>query len=340
VGCNCIAQADGAAAGDAALRSFDGAGPRGGRLALLQLMPAGDAPIAAMNIHRPAPTARGLLAAGFLAIALPLAAPVLADDDDRKRGRHHGQRESKQEYQDGPCKVMVEHKAGGDFKHERKCQGLGEGFPERKEEFRQGPCKVKREWKKNGDFMEERDCEGKGHGAGNPHRGAPVVVAPVVYPPWVIADKGEPVYRPGREPVPAPRAPSGDVRRCDSEAVGRVLGGIAGAVIGNQIGKDSSNRGAATVGGAIVGVLIGGEIGRGIDRDNQACIGHALEFGAVGQRVAWSDAGTQYAVVPGRAVQRGERYCRPYEAEVLTPAGWQRTRGTACRRGDGVWLTA
>jgi surface antigen len=272
-----------------------------------------------------------------LLLALAFTAPTWADDDDRKHGRKHGQRESKQEYWDGPCKVEIEHKADGDFKHERKCQGLGDGFAERKEEFRQGPCKIKREWKKNGDFKEERDCQGRG--AGGPHR-QPVVVAPVVYPPWVIADKGEPVYRPGREPQPLPRPPGGEVRRCDSEAVGRVLGGIAGAVIGNQMGKDSSNRGVATVGGAILGVLIGGEIGRSIDRGNQACIGHALEFGAVGQRVAWSDAGTQYAVVPGRAVQRGERHCRPYEAEVLTPTGWQRTKRTACRRSDGVWVTA
>jgi surface antigen len=118
-----------------------------------------------------------------------------------------------------------------------------------------------------------------------------------------------------------------------------VLGGIAGGVIGNQVGK-GSGRAVATVGGAVAGVLIGGEIGRRIDADNQACIGHALEFAPAGQRVGWSAHGMQYAVMPGRAVARNGTHCRPYEAEVLTETGWQKTRGSACRRSDGTWLAS
>ena len=155
-----------------------------------------------------------------------------------------------------------------------------------------------------------------------------------VYPPWVVVERGEPVYRPGREPAP----PSGSLTQCRSEDVGRVLGGIAGAVIGRQVGQ-GSGRTVATVGGAIAGVLIGGEIGRRIDAANQACIGQALEFAPAGQRVQW-DNGTQYAVVPGRVVTRGGKHCRPYEAEVLTSAGWQKTQATACRNADGTWVAA
>jgi surface antigen len=258
-----------------------------------------------------------------------LALPAFADDDDRGRGRGH---DRKQEFWDGPCKVEREWKKDGDFKEERKCQGQGDRYAERKQEFWDGRCRVKREWKKNGDFKEERDCDGRE--ARRPPPGRPVLVtAP---PPWVVFERGEPVYRPGREPQPLPPQP-GRVYQCQSESVGRVLGGIAGAVIGNQVGKGSDVRPVATVGGAILGVLIGGEIGRRMDTENQACIGRALEFGAVGQRVAWTDGPTQYAVVPGRAAQQGGRWCRPYEAEVLTEAGWRRSRATACRAADGSW---
>ena len=255
--------------------------------------------------------------------ALLAAGPALSDDDGKRRER-------KEEFWDGPCKVELEWKKNGDFKEERKCQGGEDRFRERKTEFRDGPCKVEREWKKNGDFKEERKCDGRGR-----QRGQPVVVAHPAYPPWVVSQAGEPVYRPGHEPVPA-REP---VAQCRSEAVGRALGGIAGAVIGNRIGK-GSGRAVATVGGAVAGVLIGGEIGRRIDADNQACIAHALEFAPAGQRVGWSAQGTQYAVVPGRTVARDGRHCRPYEAEVLTDAGWKKTRGSACRGSDGVWVAS
>lgn len=262
-----------------------------------------------------------------LVIALACAGPALADDDDR----HGKSREGKQEFWEGPCKVEREWKKNGDFKEERKCDGLGDRYAEHKEEFRDGPCKVEREWKKNGDYKEERKCDGRDR----QHRAPAVAVAQPVYPPWVVVERGEPVYGPGREPAPAPRA---SVTQCQSETVGRVLGGIAGAVIGNQVGK-GSGRTAATVGGAIAGVLIGGEIGRRIDVDNQACIGHALEFAPSGQRVQWEN-GTRYAVVPGRVVTRDGRHCRPYEAEVLTSAGWQKTQATACRKSDGTWVAA
>jgi surface antigen len=263
----------------------------------------------------------------FLLATLAAASPALADDDD-DRGKR---RERKQEFWDGPCKVEREWKKNGDFKEERKCRGSDDRYAERKDEFWDGPCKVEREWKKNGDYKEERKCDGRGR-----HVGAPVVVAAQpVYPPWVVVERGEPVYRPGHAPAPA----RGQVTQCNSETLGRVLGGIAGAVIGNQVGQ-GSGRAVATVGGTVAGVLIGGEIGRKIDANNQACIGHALEFAPTGQRVQWPEGQAQYAVVPGRVVMRNGTHCRPYEAEVLTSAGWQKTRGTACRRSDGTWVSA
>ncbi len=267
------------------------------------------------------------------ALVASLAGVVFADDDRRRGDR-------KEEFRDGPCKVEREWKGNGDYKEERKCDDGRDRYRGRKTVHWEGPCKVEREWKGNGDYKEERKCQSRrddddDHGRrSRPH---PVVVVPApVYPPWVVVERGEPIYRPGREPAP----PRGPVRQCQSEAVGRVLGGVAGAVIGNQIGKDSGARAATTIGGAVIGVLIGGEIGRRIDQDDQACIAHALEFGAVGQRVAWASSGVQYAVVPGRAAPRGSMHCRPYEVEVLTDAGWRRSKATACRRADGVWVAS
>ena len=209
------------------------------------------------------------------------------------------------------------------------------GSREYKEEYWDGNCKVERKWEKNGDYKEERKCEGRDR-----HRGRPVVVQPapvVVYPPWMVVEQGVPEYRRGQEPAPV----QGPVYQCNSGAVGQVLGGIAGAAVGNRIAKGSSGRAAATVGGAVIGVLIGGEIGRQIDRDNQACIGQALEFAPTGRRVEWpADSGAQYAVVPGQVVQRNGQTCRTYGAEVQTSAGWQKTTGVACRRADGVWVPA
>lgn len=208
-----------------------------------------------------------------------------------------------------------------------------------KEEFWDGNCKVERKWKGNGDYKEERKCKGGGRPV--VVQPAPVVVQPapvMVYPPWVVVEQGRPHhYRSGYEPAPQPvqQAP---VSYCNSDTVGKVIGGIAGAALGNQIGK-GTGRAVATVGGAIAGVLIGGEVGRRIDANNQACIGQALELAPAGRRVEWaSDNGGRYAVVPGTVVNRKGSYCRPYEAQVRTSGGWQTTRGTACRQADGTWV--
>ncbi|MGH6627871.1 MAG: glycine zipper 2TM domain-containing protein [Burkholderiaceae bacterium] len=261
----------------------------------------------------------------FLLATFGAAGPALADDDRGKR------REYKEEFWDGGCKIEREWKKNGDFKEERKCDGGNDRYPEGKSEFWDGPCKVEREWKKNGGFKEEVKCDGRGH-----RRGASVAPPPQgAFPPWVVVESGEPVYHPGHEPAP----PHGPIAQCNSEVVGRVIGGIAGAVIGNQVGN-GTGRAVATAGGVIAGVLIGGEVGRRIDANNQACIAQALEFAPAGQRVQWPAAGTQYAVVPGQVVTRNGAHCRPYEAEVLTSAGWQKIRGSACRRSDGAWVAA
>jgi surface antigen len=281
-------------------------------------------------------TSKSIAAMAASAVCLSFSSLALADDDERGHGRRD-KREFKEEFWDGPCKVERELKKNGDYKEERKCQGGADHFPERKAEFREGPCKVEREWKKNGDFKEERKCEGR---PPRHREAAAVPAAPVVaYPPWIMVEGPAPVYRPGHEPRPVQDMPS--TFHCNSDTVGRILGGIVGAAVGNQIGS-GSGRAIATAGGAIAGVLIGGEIGRRIDAGDQACIGQALEVAPAGHRVTWTGEGSQqYAVVPGKTMRQADgRYCRNYVAEVRTSSGWQKQPAVACRGADGVWVAA
>jgi surface antigen len=203
-----------------------------------------------------------------------------------------------------------------------------------KEVYWDGNCKVERKWEKDGDFKEKRKCKAEYRAAARP-----VIVQPapvVVYPPWVVVEQGRPQrYRVGYEPAPVARGP---VRQCNSETFGQVIGGVAGAVLGNQIGR-GNGRAVATVGGAVAGVLVGGQVGRRMDASNQACVGQALEVAPTGHRVEWMDNGQQYVVVPGAPVNRNGTYCRPYQAQVKTGNGWESVRGTACRREDGAWRT-
>jgi len=60
----------------------------------------------------------------------------------------------------------------------------------------------------------------------------------------------------------------------------------------------------------------------------------------VNHRVQWVEGPQTYVVVPAKAVLRHGTYCRPYTVEVHGPHGIRRSTGTACRRGDGVWIPA
>lgn len=267
------------------------------------------------------------LIAGLAAAAsVMFCVPALADPDKDESGHGRGKdREHKEEYRDGNCKVERKWEKDGGYKEERKCDGPDKkrhGVDRRydREDYRRGG---------RDDLQHGRD----------EYQQRPVVIQPsaaYVYPPWVVETEGRPHYRAGYEPAPV----RGSVSRCNSDTVGQVLGGVTGAVLGNQVGG-GSGRVLATVGGGVAGVLIGGEIGRRIDRSNQACIGQALEFAPSGRRVEWrSDMQGQYAVVPGQVVNRRGMQCRPYEAFVQTSAGWEKTVATACRRSDGVWVNA
>ena len=213
-------------------------------------------------------------------------------------------------------------------------RGHGKGR-KHKEEFWDGNCKVTREWKKDGEYKEKRKCKAREYEHEHAHRPVRVVPAQpvVVYPPWMVQQQGEYVYKPQYRP-----APVAGTYRCNSKAVGQVLGGIVGGVLGNQIGK-GDGRTLATIGGAVAGVLVGGEVGRRMDAQDQGCVGEVLEVAPAGRRVQWADGPANYVVVPGQVNYVQGSYCRPYTMEMrIQGQGTQRTRGTACRRPDGVWV--
>lgn len=289
-----------------------------------------------------------LLMLSFAALLFAGAsAPAFADDDDddddddrtghRWHEDSHEGGEYKEKYRDGPCKVERELKRDGSYKEERECKGSEAGpyrHPdgEYEEKYVDGPCKVEREWKRDGTYKEKLDCKGYAPPPRQRDRHVSVIA-----PPWLVYGSAGPAYRPGWEPSAPAADQSGAFFRCHRMEIGAALGGVAGAVLGSQIGD---GRTAATIGGAIAGLLVGGAVGRSMDAQDQACIGQALEFAEPGRSVTWQDeqARTRYAVTPGRIEQGADgRYCRPYVADVVIDGRREQVQGTACRERNGVW---
>jgi surface antigen len=253
----------------------------------------------------------------FVLIASAVAVLVLAptvrahdhdDDDDHGHGNGRG------------------HAYGHDRDHDHGPKG--------REEFWDGNCRVVREWKHD-QYEEKRTCRAPERVVVVPARPAPPPQVVYVYPPWIVKQQNEYAYAPQYRP----QAVAAGVVHCNSETVGQVLGGVVGGTLGHQIGQ-GSGRTAATIGGAIAGVIVGGDIGRRMDNSNQACVGQVLEVAPVNHRVQWVEGPSTYIVTPAKPVMRSGTYCRPYVLETRGPYGTQRTNGTACRRGDGVWVAA
>src|SRR5688500_8658646 len=86
---------------------------------------------------------------------------------------------------------------------------------------------------------------------------------------------------------------------CNKKAIGAIMGGAIGGVIGAQKG-DGAGRRIAILGGAAAGTLIGSHVGRKMDEADRACIGEALEKAGDNRTVAWAsgDGSTTYRVIP------------------------------------------
>ena len=65
---------------------------------------------------------------------------------------------------------------------------------------------------------------------------------------------------------------------------------------------------SATIVGVIAGAVIGNRIGRELDEADRGCFGHALEIGQMGQRITWTNEanGLRYELSPGADRPRGD----------------------------------
>lgn len=121
--------------------------------------------------------------------------------------------------------------------------------------------------------------------------------------------------------------------------IGSAIGGIAGAILGNQIGSGSGKT-VATVGGAIAGVFVGNSIYQGMQRADELKVARTLESTPSGHTVAWQnpDTGHRYRVTPQPAFRTGgDRICREYTSWAFIDGYEKQLTGTACRDADGRW---
>lgn len=127
---------------------------------------------------------------------------------------------------------------------------------------------------------------------------------------------------------------------CDRAGIGAVLGGVAGAAIGSEVGK-GDHRAVAVVVGTVIGAAIGSEIGRRMDKTDRYCVGHSLELANAGQTVSWSNPNTRvsYQLTP---LDKGvsDEGCRKFRLVATGGFGLSEGRTTACAGMDGTWNLA
>lgn len=129
--------------------------------------------------------------------------------------------------------------------------------------------------------------------------------------------------------------------RCNTAAVGAVLGGAVGGVIGSR--AEGEDRPVAIVVGTVLGAVIGAKIGESIDEGDRACMGHSLELATVRKTVVWTNraTGVTYRLTPTRNFRQQNQACREFVAELGGGKGTKKkdkVTGVACRRGSGEWV--
>lgn len=139
---------------------------------------------------------------------------------------------------------------------------------------------------------------------------------------------------------------SGCATMSENETAGTILGGVAGAVVGNKFGK-GSGRTAATALGAVIGASVGRNIGQSLDATSRQRAGaaaeHALETAGIGESITWENPSNDGGPARGSATvtRQGSdsegRTCREFQQTVIIGGREEQSYGTACRDGNGDW---
>ncbi len=126
--------------------------------------------------------------------------------------------------------------------------------------------------------------------------------------------------------------------RCNTAAIGAVLGGVTGAVIGSRASEE--DRPVAIILASTLGAIIGAKIGQEMDNSDRACMGHALELAGEKKTVVWTNraTGVTYRLTPTRNVGNGRQPCREFRTVMSTGKKREAVTGVACRRGAGEWV--
>lgn len=116
---------------------------------------------------------------------------------------------------------------------------------------------------------------------------------------------------------------------------GAVLGGLAGAAIGGQVGP-SSQRGKNALIGGLIGVAAGYIIGNEWDKYDARKLDRTLETQPSGQTTAWTnpDTGKNYAATPHPAYEQNDKIYR--NVTIQTPDG-DKVNAQAYRDAQGNW---
>ncbi len=131
-------------------------------------------------------------------------------------------------------------------------------------------------------------------------------------------------------------------------AMGTVLGGAGGGLLGAAIGKNASgDRGFVyTAVGTLLGAMIGNSIGSSLDDMDRQYAGYAandaLEYNRSGTPASWHnpDSGNYGYTTPTRTYRQGAYDCRDYETTIYVDGRPETATGSACRQPDGTWRIA
>lgn len=113
---------------------------------------------------------------------------------------------------------------------------------------------------------------------------------------------------------------------------GTVIGGAAGAVLGQEIGDST----LGTVVGAVAGGVLGNVIGRRMDENDRQNVAQAL---SENETRTWTNPQTnaRYSVDPVDTERRNGQLCREYEMTADVEGQPRQVTGLACQQSDGTW---